>query len=153
MITGSYALISALRLLYSLLYMQTNFVYLNFLTAKNEQYFPNPERFDPARWARDKPNPFAVLPFGFGPRSCYGESYHYTKCTYIILYYSSSNMQCTAVHLAEKTNITDCDHITACPTISCIFHGWLDFMKLLDMQSTDKISWCWIHKKRTTNIV
>ena len=45
---------------------------MSFLAGRNEQLFPNPEKFDPARWARDKPHPFAVLPFGFGPRACYG---------------------------------------------------------------------------------
>ena len=53
--------------------MQTSLVYLNSVAAKNKHIFPNPEVFDPERWARDKPNPFALLPFGFGPRMCYGE--------------------------------------------------------------------------------
>ena len=55
--------------------MQTNVGYMNFIIGKNEQYFPKPEEFDPQRWTRelDKPNPFALLPFGFGPRACYGE--------------------------------------------------------------------------------
>ena len=53
--------------------MQTNLVYLNSVAAKNKDIFPNPEVFDPERWARDKPNPFALLLFGFGPRMCYGE--------------------------------------------------------------------------------
>ena len=52
--------------------IQTNVGYLNFIIGKNEQFFPNPEKFDPARWTRDKPNPVALLPFGFGPRICYG---------------------------------------------------------------------------------
>lgn len=52
--------------------LQTNVAYLNSVIGKNEKLFPNPENFDPARWARDKPNPFALLPFGFGPRNCYG---------------------------------------------------------------------------------
>ena len=30
---------------------------------------------------------------------------------------------------------------------SRIFHGWLDYMKLWDMQSGNKVLWCWIHKK------
>ena len=44
------------------------------MVGKNEKLFPSPERFHPERWARDKSklNPFAFLPFGFGPRSCYG---------------------------------------------------------------------------------
>ena len=53
--------------------MQTSLVYLNSVAAKNKDIFPNPEVFDPERWARDKPNPFALLVFGFGPRMCYGE--------------------------------------------------------------------------------
>lgn len=57
---------------HALCVLQTNVFYLSFIAAKNEQLFPNADKFDPARWARDKPNPFAVLPFGFGPRSCYG---------------------------------------------------------------------------------
>ena len=51
---------------------QTNVWYLSCVAGKDEQLFPNAEKFDPARWARDKPNPFAILPFVFGPRSCYG---------------------------------------------------------------------------------
>ena len=52
---------------------QTSIAYLNSVAAKNKDIFPNPEMFDPERWARDKPNPFALLLFGFGPRMCYGE--------------------------------------------------------------------------------
>ena len=52
--------------------MQTNIVYLNSVAGKNENIFPNPETFDPERWTRDKPHPFALLLFGFGPRGCYG---------------------------------------------------------------------------------
>ena len=48
-------------------------MYLNSVAAKDKDIFRNPEVFDPERWARDKPNPFALLLFGFGPRMCYGE--------------------------------------------------------------------------------
>ena len=48
-------------------------MYLNSVAAKNKDIFHNPEVFDPERWVRDKPNPFALLLFGFGPRMCYGE--------------------------------------------------------------------------------
>ena len=57
----------------SLFHIQTSIVYLNSVAAKNKDIFHNPEVFDPERWARDKPNPFALLLFGFGPRMCYGE--------------------------------------------------------------------------------
>ena len=66
-----------MQLIYSsqchIIIMQTSLVYLNSVAAKNKDIFPNPEVFDPERWARDKPNPFALLSFGFGPRMCYGE--------------------------------------------------------------------------------
>ncbi|GFQ86911.1 probable cytochrome P450 301a1, mitochondrial [Trichonephila clavata] len=43
-----------------------------FLSEKN---FKNAEKFVPERWLnrQEKPNPFAFVPFGFGPRSCIGK--------------------------------------------------------------------------------
>ena len=45
-------------------------------TGLNAQHFEDPLTFKPERWSRDESyelNPFSSLPFGFGPRSCYGE--------------------------------------------------------------------------------
>ena len=44
------------------------------LPGFNPRDFPNPEHFDPHRWSRDSKDihPFAAIPFGFGPRGCYG---------------------------------------------------------------------------------
>ena len=53
--------------------LQTGITYLNSIVGKKESLFPNPDKFDPDRWARDKPHPFSVLTFGFGARGCYGE--------------------------------------------------------------------------------
>ena len=54
--------------------LQTQIQYSNFEAGKNEDIFPNPDNFDPDRWRRDEDNrsAFAFLPFGFGPRACYG---------------------------------------------------------------------------------
>ncbi len=45
--------------------------------SKDDKLFEDPSQFKPERWLRkDGPqqqHPFALLPFGFGPRQCYGE--------------------------------------------------------------------------------
>ena len=45
-----------------------------FLLSRDPRYFSNPLKFDPDRWSHDvdQMHPFASLPFGFGPRMCYG---------------------------------------------------------------------------------
>ena len=42
--------------------------------GRDEVLFPNPTKFDPERWRRDETHAFALQPFGFGPRACYGNS-------------------------------------------------------------------------------
>ena len=50
---------------------------LNFYsTSRSAQYFEDPLTFKPERWSREESyelTPFSYLPFGFGPRSCYGK--------------------------------------------------------------------------------
>ena len=45
-----------------------------FTSSKDARYFTTPEKFVPSRWLREKEaiHPFSSLPFGFGPRMCYG---------------------------------------------------------------------------------
>ena len=38
----------------------------------DSQYFKDPYLYNPDRWSTDNIHPFAQLPFGFGPRSCWG---------------------------------------------------------------------------------
>jgi cytochrome P450 len=52
------------------------------LTQRDARFFPNPDRFDPARWTagfRQALPPFAYFPFGGGARRCIGESFAWTE--------------------------------------------------------------------------
>lgn len=51
---------------------------LSYTVHHDERWFPNPEVFDPDRFAPDKINsihPHAYFPFGVGPRMCIGASF------------------------------------------------------------------------------
>ena len=40
--------------------------------GQDPKLFNDPQQFNPDRWATDDIHPFTVLPFGFGPRGCWG---------------------------------------------------------------------------------
>ncbi|OVA05598.1 Cytochrome P450 [Macleaya cordata] len=44
-------------------------------THMNEDYFPDPHKFDPSRFERETPAPYAYVPFGGGPRMCPGRDF------------------------------------------------------------------------------
>lgn len=53
----------------------TIFGFSHYAISHDEETFPEPWRFEPARWLRDgreRPSPFASIPFGFGARGCVG---------------------------------------------------------------------------------
>ena len=57
----------------SLSLLQTNVMFSLYSVGRDERLFPDPLKFDPERWKRDETNAFAIQPFGYGPRGCYGK--------------------------------------------------------------------------------
>ncbi len=47
----------------------------NYLTHRDPNIFPQPNRFDPSRWLTVKPDPYEYIPFSAGPRLCLGYSF------------------------------------------------------------------------------
>lgn len=54
-------------------HFQTTLFYSSYVVGNNEKYFKEPQTFDPDRWERDDIHPFSILPFGVGPRGCWGK--------------------------------------------------------------------------------
>ena len=52
----------------------TIYIFNFFSLGMDPRYFEEPAKFNPERWSHDsnETHPFASLPFGFGPRMCYG---------------------------------------------------------------------------------
>ena len=54
-------------------------IYSLYSAGRDEKLFPNPMKFNPERWKRDETHAFAIQPFGFGPRGCYGKIHAWTS--------------------------------------------------------------------------
>lgn len=44
-------------------------------THRKAQYFQDPEKFDPSRFEKKRPDPYSFVPFGGGPRMCPGNEF------------------------------------------------------------------------------
>ena len=58
---------------------QTAVKYPDYMTGYSETLFKDPDDFKPERWLNEdmgKIQPFAILPWGVGPRMCIGECLH-----------------------------------------------------------------------------
>lgn len=58
-----------------------------YIMHRRPDFYPDPERFDPGRWApdggSDRPK-FAYFPFGGGPRICIGEQFAWTEMILVL---------------------------------------------------------------------
>ena len=64
------------HILRTFFFFQTCVLVNNYTMSRDKDIFENPDEFIPERWSREdnqKWDPFAVVPFGFGSRSCLGE--------------------------------------------------------------------------------
>ncbi|XP_044746952.1 probable cytochrome P450 49a1 [Coccinella septempunctata] len=69
----------------------THVIFPHLVVSNSEEYFSEPERFEPERWLKnkeestrcphkpDKIHPFVTLPFGYGRRSCLGRRFAETE--------------------------------------------------------------------------
>jgi len=65
----------------------SNVVMSQWIMHRDPRYFPDPERFDPNRWAPEralKLPRFAYFPFGGGPRQCIGSSFAMMEATLLM---------------------------------------------------------------------
>ena len=92
------------------------------LSSVDPRYFSDPLEFKPTRWIEESKtiNPFASIPFGFGPRNCYGrriaELELYLLLTCILQHFQLSTDQAsvklkkyTVLQPAEPVNINISD--------------------------------------------
>ena len=54
--------------------------------CQDPKLFKDPQQFNPDRWATDDIHPFTMLPFGFGPRGCWGT--YILSCTLKFNFYN-----------------------------------------------------------------
>jgi cytochrome P450 len=54
------------------------------LLHRRADFFAQPERFDPDRWSRGEPPPFAYLPFGGGARRCIGDEFALAEAVIVL---------------------------------------------------------------------
>ncbi|HEX2914698.1 MAG TPA: cytochrome P450 [Chloroflexia bacterium] len=62
----------------------TNLIYSPAVTHRLPELYPEPARFNPARWETINPSIYEYLPFGAGPRLCIGSSFAWMEMKIIL---------------------------------------------------------------------
>jgi cytochrome P450 len=64
----------------------TTILACQYLVHRDPRWWPEPERFDPARWLEPSPHrpKFAYFPFGAGTRACVGEHFAWMEGTLVM---------------------------------------------------------------------
>jgi len=66
----------------------TNVLLMQWLTQHDPRFYPEPDGFNPDRWAGNAPDRelprFAYFPFGGGPRMCVGASFAMVEATLLL---------------------------------------------------------------------
>lgn len=94
----------------------TNVFLMQWITHRDERFFPDPERFNPERW-RDDPirrgrlPRFAYFPFGAGPRVCVGAGFAMMEATLLL----ATIAQRFSFSLATNSRVTPFFSITLRP--------------------------------------
>jgi cytochrome P450 len=101
----------------------TNVFLMQWITHRDERFFPEPERFDPERW-RDDPirhgriPRFAYFPFGGGPRVCVGAGFAMMEATLLL----ATIAQRYSFSLSPHTTVTPLFSITLRPKNGLTMH-------------------------------
>ena len=84
-----------------------------FALSLDPRYFKDPTVFNPERWSRDSDeiHPFASLPFGFGPRGCYGRRIAELEL-YVLLTRIMQNFKLTTDQTSLKQSVDTVLHPT-----------------------------------------
>lgn len=78
----------------------------NFISCRLEKHFDNPEKFSPERWlkstdklSKSNINPYLVLPFGHGMRSCIARRFaEQNMLVFLLRVISKFNTKCLNFH-------------------------------------------------------